>query len=64
MRHRQWLAIGALVAGMVSAAVAPAAAQDCKIRRFGGPNRFSDPVESLTALQAMVSEHRGRSSRS
>ena len=40
--------------------VEPLAAQDdCKVRRFGGPNRFSaTPVDTVPELQKMFSEHR------
>jgi hypothetical protein len=35
---------------------APAAAQECGIRRFGGTTSFSTPVETVGALQAMFKE--------
>jgi hypothetical protein len=40
------LAVAAMLAS-------PSLAQDCKIRRFGGPNRFADRVGSVAELQSM-----------
>ena len=49
---------GAFTMAMVAvvALSVPAAAQDCRILRVGGAKRFSDPVKTADALQAMFKE--------
>jgi hypothetical protein len=51
------LGASAMTLAVVLALASPAAAQEeCRIKRVGGPNRFSDPVRTQSDLQAMFKQ--------
>ena len=52
-RHRIALSLVVLA---IATLVSPAAAQECGIRRLGGPNRFVDTVDSEAELQSVFKD--------
>ncbi|MEE2778807.1 MAG: hypothetical protein VYE73_18860, partial [Acidobacteriota bacterium] len=47
-----------LVASILALSTGSVAAQDCRIRSLGGPNRFSQPVTTVAALKALFRDAR------